>query len=76
MGIAPETTRYFTDLEIIAHCLYEMTFVGYDETEIKEQLDAINDRAQEYKNLTEEEKKEQTISLEELKKRLDPKGSS
>ncbi len=70
MDLAPETTTNFTELEIVAHCLYEMTFIGYDEEEIKEQLDTFNDRVEEYKNLTEEQKKEKTISWEELKRRL------
>ncbi|HRP33134.1 MAG TPA: hypothetical protein PKV73_14650 [Agriterribacter sp.] len=76
MDLAHETIKNFTDLEIIVHCLYEMTFIDYDEAEIKEQFDTINDRVEEYKNLTEDEKKEQTTSLEELKKQLDQKGSS
>jgi mRNA-degrading endonuclease HigB of HigAB toxin-antitoxin module len=75
MDIAPETTRKFSDLEIIAHCLFEMTFIGFSEEEIHEQFEMINDRVEEYKNLTEEEKEEKTISLDELKKRLNKKGS-
>ena len=73
---APETTKNFSDLEIIAHCLYEMTFINYNEEEIKEQFDTINDRVEEYKNLTKEEKEEKKITLEELKRRLNKKGSS
>jgi len=69
MDLAEETVEHFTDLEIIAHCLFEMTFVGYEEEEIQEQFDAINDRVEEYKNLTEEEKEIKTISLEEMMKR-------
>jgi len=76
MDLAQETIKNFTDLEIIAHCLYEMTFVDYDESEIKKQFDAIKERVEDYKNLTEQEKKGQVISLEELKDRLTPKGSS
>lgn len=76
MELATETIRNFNELEIISHCLYEMTFIDYEEKEIKEQLDMINKRVEEYKELTEEEKKIKTISLEELKKRLDKKGSS
>lgn len=75
MDLAPETTKNFSDLEIIGHCLYEMTFIGYNEEEIKEQFDAINDRVEEYKNLTKKEKEEKTITLDELKRRLKKKGS-
>ena len=70
MGIDKSTLKEFTDLEIIAHCLYEMTYAGYDENEIKKELNEIKGIADEYENLTQEEKKEKTISLDELKKRL------
>lgn len=73
MAISKETSENFSELEIIVHCLYEMTFVDFDEQKIQEQLKSINKAAEEYKNLTEEEKKLKTISLEELKKRLDEK---
>lgn len=76
MGLAPETTKRFSDLEIIAHCIYEMTFIGYNEEEIKEQFDTISDRVEEYKNLPKEEKEEKTITLDELKKRLNKKDCS
>ena len=55
MDLAPETTEKFSDLDIIAHCLYEMTFIGYNEEEISEQFETINERVEEYKNLTKEE---------------------
>lgn len=74
MDLAPETTLNFSDLEIIAHCLYEMTFIGYNEEEIKEQFNTINDRIEDYKNLTKEEKEEKTITLDELERRLNKKG--
>ena len=76
MDLAPETTEKFSDLDIIAHCLYEMTFIGYYEEEISEQFETINDRVEEYKNLTKEEKEEKIISLDELERRLNQKGSS
>jgi len=76
MDLAPETTKRFSDLEIIAHCIYEMTFMSYNEEEIKEQFDKINDRVEEYKNLTKDEKEENIITLDELKRRLNKKGCS
>src|SRR5262249_36274503 len=36
MSIAAITLKEFTELEIIAHCLYEMTFIGFDEKEIQD----------------------------------------
>lgn len=41
MEIAPETEAMFSDVEIIAHCLWEMTFVGYNRAEIREQFEEI-----------------------------------
>ncbi|MCX6231061.1 MAG: hypothetical protein NTZ33_05915 [Bacteroidetes bacterium] len=76
MDLAPETIEKFSDLEIVAHCLYEMTFIGYSDEEISEQFESINERVDEYKNLTKEEKEEKTISLDELQKLLNKKGRS
>ncbi|MGY6523529.1 MAG: DUF6557 family protein [Mongoliitalea sp.] len=73
MDLAIETTKNFSDLEIIAHCLFEMTFIDYDEEAIQEQLKSHNARVEEYKRLTGEEKKQKTISLDELKRRFDQK---
>lgn len=71
MEIADETLENFNELEIIAHCLFEMTFCGFEEEEIQEQFKEIEKSAEDFKNLTEEERAEQTISLEELMKKLD-----
>lgn len=76
MEVAPETLYNFNELEIIAHCLFEMTFCGYEQEEIQEQFDSINRTVEDYKRMTDEEKEEKTISLEELKKRLDENSGS
>ena len=41
MEIEAGTEARFTDLEIIAHCLWEMTFVGYNREEIREKFEEI-----------------------------------
>jgi hypothetical protein len=74
MKLAPETIDNFNELEIIAHCLYEMTFCGYEQEEIQEQFDSIKKTVDDYKSLTDEEKKQQTISFDDLKKKPDEKG--
>lgn len=76
MNLAKETTKNFSDLEIIAHCLYEMTFIDYDEEAIQQQFKSLNDKAEEYKNLKNKEKEQKTITLDELIKRLDEKKGS
>jgi len=70
MDFVSETTDNFTELEIIAHCLYEMTFISFDENEIKQQLETLDQQVEEYKNMTEEERNEKTTSWEELKEKL------
>lgn len=74
MDLATETIEKFSDLEIIAHCLYEMTFVDYDEEAIQQQFKSLNDAVEEYKNLS--EKEQQILSLNELIKLFDEKKDS
>lgn len=56
MEIDPITMSEFTELEIIAHCLYEMTFIGFDETKIKGELNQLTKTAEAVENLPKEEK--------------------
>lgn len=70
MDLTPETIKNFTELEIIAHCLFEMTFVGYEEEEIQEKFSNIQNDIEAYKNMSDEEKKEQTTSLDDFLKQL------
>jgi N12 class adenine-specific DNA methylase len=71
MEVAIECLQNFNELEIIAHCIYEMTFVGFEEEEIQEKIQNIEAEAKKYKNMTEEERKENTTSLDDLFKDLD-----
>jgi len=71
MQIDKNSIKNFTELEIISRCLFEMTFIGFDENEIQEELNKINDTVEEYKLLTEEEKRLRTISLEDFKRQMD-----
>ncbi len=64
--VTKESLKYFTELEILAHCLYEMNFGGLEEEEIQEQLDSINKTAEQYDTISEEEKCQNTAYLEEL----------
>lgn len=64
MDIDEKTSQNFSELEIIAHCLYEMTFIGFEE----EEMNKIEKDVEEYKNMTEEEKEKSTTSLDELLK--------
>ena len=70
MEIDPRSLEDFSRFEIITHCLFEMTFMGYEEEEIQAELKKINDSVEEIKNMTDEEKKEKLISWKEMKKEL------
>jgi hypothetical protein len=69
MNISTSTLNEFNELEIISHCLYEMTFFAFDEDEIQEQIASLEKSMEEYKELSDEEKKSQTFTLEELLKK-------
>ncbi len=71
MDLSQETIENFTELEIIAHCLWEMTFVGFDEVYIQNELIGLQKSIDEYENMTDEEKKRSYKSIDELFKELD-----
>lgn len=50
MEISAESLEVFSEPEIIAHCLYEMTFVGFEEKEIQEELKEIKEEIEEIKS--------------------------
>jgi hypothetical protein len=51
-----------------------MTFCGYEQEEIQEQLQSINNIVEDYKHLSDEEKKMKTMTLDELKDKIEKKG--
>jgi hypothetical protein len=67
MEINERTLKEFSSLEIICHCLWEMTFISSDPREIAEELEKIADIRNEFKTMTEEEKKEKFISFDDVK---------
>ncbi len=66
MDITNETLADFSELEIIAHCLFEMTFAGYEEEDIQEELKKLEQEMDDYKAMTDDEKKANSISLDDL----------
>lgn len=71
MTIENNTLKDYTQLEILSHCLYEITFVGFEEEKIQQELKNIEADVEELKNMTDDERKKNTYSLEELLKKLD-----
>ncbi len=68
MEIDEKSLQNFSELEVIAHCLYEMTFIGFEEEEIQAEMKKVEKDVEEYKNMTDEEKEKNTTSLDELLK--------
>jgi hypothetical protein len=70
MNIDQSSMKSFSSFEIICHCLHEMTFMGFSQKEIKNELDKIKKAADDFKNMTEEEKSKNLISFEDIKKKF------
>ncbi len=68
MDISKENLNDFSEQEIIVHCLYEMTFMGFTEAVIQKVIDGSTKNREEHKSMTEEERDASTISVEELLK--------
>lgn len=70
MEINKETLLDYSEKEIIAHSLYEMTFVGYDEDEIQGHFSEVKDVKEEYFNTPTDERNSKLKTLEQLLKEL------
>lgn len=66
MDISKESLAAFSEPEIIVHCLYEMTFVGFSEEDIQKRISRIEKSRKERESMTEEERDAITASVEEL----------
>ena len=73
MEISKETMIAFTELEIISHCLFEMTFIGFEEEDIQTEFKKLNTRIKELDNMTLEERQKNLIPWEDVKKELENK---
>ncbi len=71
MEITENTLKDFTELEILCHSLYEMTFIDFEEESIQDEIKRIHDIKDEYENMSEEEKRKSTRSAEDFLKEFD-----
>lgn len=71
MPIDDNSLKKFSELEIISHCLNEMTYAGFEQEEIQSEMDRIRAIKEEYDIIATEEKKKQTIPLEDFKAKCD-----
>lgn len=67
MPIDKNSLKNFNELEIIAHCLNEMSYSGFEQEEIQSQFNQIKNIKNEYDNLSPDEKKSRTYTLDEVK---------
>ncbi len=74
MTISEDTLRQFSELEIISHCLYEMTFFGFSERKIQTFQKKLDEQSQKINNMSPEELKKNQISSEKFLAKL-RKGS-
>ncbi len=70
MDIDKNSLQNFSELEIIAHCIYEMTFMGFDEEGIQSELNNLEDSVDEYKNQEEDTKIDNLTSFDDLLKKF------
>ena len=70
MPIDSESVEMFSGLEIIAYCLNEMTYAGFEQEDIQSEMDRIKKIADDYDKITPEEKKKDTYSWDEVKERF------
>ncbi|MDN3690178.1 DUF6557 family protein [Cyclobacterium jeungdonense] len=66
MKVDERAFKEFTELEIIVHCLYEMTFFSFDQEEIAAQLEELNKNMAEFKNMTPGEKRRNNKSIDDF----------
>jgi len=71
MEIDKYTVQKYSNPDIVAHCLWEMTFFGYDKNSIQEQKDELDRRVKELENMSEEERKEKLIPWEKVKEEIE-----
>jgi len=69
MEIDEETANNIelTIADIASHCLWEMTFIDYDEEGIQERANELKEMVDNIKNMSPEELKKNTVSWDEIK---------
>lgn len=73
MEIDSASQKDYSCSEILAHCLWEMTFFGFNQITIRNQKEELDRRVEELNNMTEEEKKEKLIPMEQVLDEIETK---
>ena len=66
MDIQEETLQTFSEQEILVHCLYEMTYVGFSEEQIQERVRKANQNGGEKEAMTEEDYAETEAAIRKM----------
>lgn len=70
VAVPEELRRELGDAAIVALCLYEMTFAGFDEETIQAEVEELSRRVREVDEMTPEEREKHLIPWEQLKAKL------
>ena len=70
MRIDPISLSSYTASQIVAHCLWDMTFHGFEQMEVDATLEELNRRVAELKDLSEKEREKRLVPAEEVFRRL------
>lgn len=66
MTISEKTLGEYPQPEIICHCLAEMTFMGFDDSDIRKQFALVKKSMEEFDQMSDDEKQARTRSLEDF----------
>jgi hypothetical protein len=78
MAVSPETMEKFPPEEIIAHCLWEMTFIGFEEPEIQKQIEELEKTVEDIKSGKAPKGKSYSSvkeMMDDIKRRINEKGT-
>jgi hypothetical protein len=65
MQIDPSSLQRFDPAELVAHCLWEMTFHGFEPSDIRAFFEGLQARAQAIQDMTPDERRQHSLSVEE-----------
>jgi hypothetical protein len=65
MQIDPSSLKRFDPAELVAHCLWELTFHGFEPSDIPAFADGLRERARVIQAMTPDERRQHALSFEE-----------
>lgn len=70
VAVPEELRREVGDAEVLAHCLYEMTFAGFDEETVQAEVEELSRRVRELEQMTPEEREKRLIAWKKVEAEL------